>query len=228
MAAKADIDATIRLAALAGRARCNPADIPAGLVAAAVDLIRAVGQNPAPTEHWASPPKPKKQPAPAADVPPFITAAFEQIEHSNTAFAPTTGLLRELHRALGDRITDRALLVSEQLRSPDAGTRLDGIRMAGDVMKGFRGDHSALIHQIADQLSGPVEVAAEATAVWAPATGSPSRPAKRWPNASPTTTATSTTARDSGQQTSPDCDAPTRRRYWPWPASATPARCRAS
>lgn len=165
LAANASIDATIRLAALAGRARCTPAAIPAGLVASAVDLIHAVGQNPSPTEQWASPPKPKNQPAPAADVPPFITAAFEQIEHSNTVFAPTTGLLRELHQALGDRITDRAVLLSEQLRSPDAGTRLDGIRMAGDVMKGFRGDHSALIQQIADQLAGPAQVAAEAASV---------------------------------------------------------------
>ena len=165
LAADASIDATLRLAALAGRARCTPADIPTGLVASVVDLIRAVGQNPAPIKQWATPSKPKKQPAPNADVPPFITAAFEQIEHSNTVFAPTTGLLRELHRALGDRIADRALLVSEQLRSPDAGTRLDGIRMAGDLMKAFRGDHSTLILLIADQLSGPAQVAAEAATI---------------------------------------------------------------
>ncbi|WP_194924131.1 HEAT repeat domain-containing protein [Catenulispora pinisilvae] len=165
LAANTGVDVTIRLAALSGRARCTPDDVPAGLVASAVDLIRAVGQSPAPTEQWANQPKPKKQPAPAAGVPPFVTAAFEQIEHSNTVFAPTTGLLRELHQALGDRITDRALLLSEQLRSPDAGTRLDGIRMAGDMMTKWRGDHSALILLIADRLRGPAQVAAEAATV---------------------------------------------------------------
>lgn len=167
LAAETDRDAAVRLAALAARARVAPADIPPGLVEAAVTLIRATGENPAPAEQWAAPAKKSASaPAPAAPgVPPHITEAFEHLERSTTVYAPTTALLKNLHQALDSRVADRTMLLTAQLAGPDRGTRLEGIRMAGQMMTAWRGDHSTLIYAIARQLAGPAQIAAEAATV---------------------------------------------------------------
>ncbi|MFH8934118.1 hypothetical protein [Streptomyces griseosporeus] len=81
-------------------------------------------------------------------------------------YAPTTALLRSFHEALGARVRERTALLAEQLISPDAGSRLDAVRMSGELMRTWRGDHTRLLLLVADQLTtADEEVAAEAAAV---------------------------------------------------------------
>jgi HEAT repeat protein len=134
-------------------------------VPAAISLLRQIAEAPTPPQVWAGPPR-RKTPVTAGGAPPHVVAAFEHLEQLNTVYAPTTDLLRSFHGALGSRTADRAALLAVQMRSPDPGTRLDAIRMAGDLMQAWRGDHSTLITLVAGQLDAEsCQVAAEAAAV---------------------------------------------------------------
>jgi hypothetical protein len=165
LAADSTVDPTTRLAALAHRSRCAPERIGPDTVPAAISLLRQIAEAPTPPEVWAGPPR-GKAPVTAGGAPPQVVAAFERLEELNAIYAPTTNLLRTFHTALDSRTADRAALLAEQLRSPDPGTRLDAIRMAGDLMQVWRGDHSTLITLVAGQLDAEsCEVAAEAAAV---------------------------------------------------------------
>ncbi|MGW0086883.1 hypothetical protein [Streptomyces sp. NPDC003393] len=57
-------------------------------------------------------------------------------------------------------------MLGEQLSSPDPGSLLEAVRMSGELMRAWRGDHARLLLLVADQLtSADREVAAEAAAV---------------------------------------------------------------
>ncbi|MFF4958733.1 hypothetical protein [Streptomyces sp. NPDC001222] len=67
-------------------------------------------------------------------------------------YAPTTALLRTFHEALGARVPERTEVLAEQLSSPDPGSRLD-VRMSGELMRAWRGDHTRFLRLVTDQLT---------------------------------------------------------------------------
>lgn len=104
----------------------------------------------------------------AADLGAEVVAALAGPERIPRVHAPSGGLLWCLHDMLGGRVAERAAVLAEQLRSPDAGWRLDAIRMSGDLMTRWRGDHSDLIRLLARQaVDDDLEVAAAAAALLA-------------------------------------------------------------
>lgn len=149
-----------RLAALIHRARCTPDAIGDDLVPAAIGLLREIAEAAPPEQPW---PEPPPVAPPADGVPPFVAAAFEDLDRSNRRYALTTDPLRTLHQLLGARVSQRTDLLVEQLGSPEPGVRLDAIRMTSDLLGSWRGDHDALIRVVAAQLGASnLEVAAEA------------------------------------------------------------------
>ncbi|WP_445530015.1 HEAT repeat domain-containing protein [Streptomyces cyslabdanicus] len=152
-----------RLAALVQRARCAPDEIGEDLVAAAVGLLRETTRA-IPVRRIA--PAPSRPTAPTDGVAPQIVAAFEDLDRHTRVYAPTTALLRTFHEALGARVPERTAVLAEQLTSPDPGSRLDAVRMSGELMRTWRGDHTRLLLLVTDQLTtADQEVAAEAAAV---------------------------------------------------------------
>jgi HEAT repeat protein len=152
-----------RLAALIQRARCAPDEIGEDVVPAAVGLLRETARA-IPVRPIASAPS---RPAASTDtIAPQIVAAFEDLDRHTRVYAPTTVLLRTFHEALGARVPERTAVLAEQLSSPDPGARLDAVRMSGELMRTWRGDHTRLLLLVADQLTtADEEVAAEAAAV---------------------------------------------------------------
>jgi hypothetical protein len=229
LAADRAVDPTTRLAALAHRSRCAPEHIGPDAVPAAIGLLRQIAEAPTPPEVWADPPR-RKTPVTAGGAPPQVVAAFERLEQLNAVYAPTTDLLRTFHRALDSRTADRAALLAEQLRSPDPGTRLDAIRMAGDLMRAWRGDHSTLITLVAGQLDAEsCEVAAEAAAVLESChpLAEPAREtlAERVAAQRAVHGSDVWAAPDEGLRRMRGCAEPTRMRSGPWPGSATTGPC---
>ncbi|MGW6739096.1 HEAT repeat domain-containing protein [Streptomyces sp. NPDC055013] len=156
-------DSTTRLAALVQQTHCAPEEIGEDVVLAAVDLLResarALPVRPIP-------PAPSLPTAPSDTVAPQIVAAFEDLDRHTRVYAPTTALLRTFHEALGPRVPERTAVLAEQLASPDPGSRLDAIRMGGELMRAWRGDHSRLLRLVAGQLATDApEIVAEAAAV---------------------------------------------------------------
>ncbi|WP_203923788.1 hypothetical protein [Rugosimonospora africana] len=158
-----DLEPEIRLAALAERALCVPDAINPDLVPTTAALVHRIALNPLPPSVWAGPPR---QTTPVTGAPPQIADAFRQLEYHNAVYTPTTDLLRTFHTALGARVADRTALLTAQLDSVDPGSRLRALRMAGDLMRNSRGDHSTLIRRVATQLDDAnFEVSAEAADV---------------------------------------------------------------
>ncbi|MFI5569205.1 HEAT repeat domain-containing protein [Streptomyces sp. NPDC051740] len=152
-------DADVRLAALVHHARCVPEAVGDGTVPAAIGLLRRL--TPAP------PPRTDEKrcrsgsgtractPAPdtaSPDTPPQIVAAFADMDRHNRVHAPTTPLLRALHRVLDHRVPERTALLTEQLRSPDPAVRFDAIGMARDLIGSWRGNHARLVTLVAECL----------------------------------------------------------------------------
>lgn len=166
LAADPAVDPGTRLAAVVQQARCAPERIGKDAVPAAIGLLNDMAHTTVPTEQWADPPRRTTPPESANDVPPQVTAAFEDLDRHRSIHAPTTELLRTFHTALGPRIPERTALLTQQLRGPDPGSRVDALRMSADLMKSWRGDHCALIMLVAEQLDATHhQVAAEAAAV---------------------------------------------------------------
>ncbi|MEE1757821.1 HEAT repeat domain-containing protein [Streptomyces sp. SP18BB07] len=152
-----------RLAALVQRARCAPDEIGGDVVPAAVVLLRETA-GALPVRPIA--PAPIRPAASTDTVAPQIVAAFEDLDRHTRVFAPTAVLLRTFHEVLGARLPERTAVLAEQLSSPDPGSRLDAVRMSGELMRTWRGDHTRLLLLVADQLTtADEEVAAEAAAV---------------------------------------------------------------
>jgi hypothetical protein len=158
------LEPELRLAAVAQRARCSPQYVTSGLVSTATALLSLIAEDPVAVSSWADP-SPDEPTPPSGDVPPHIADAFTQLGRVNKVHAPVTEHLRTLHTALGGRVTERTTLLARQLQDPAPGSRLDAIRMAGQLMTSQRGDHSALIRLVAGQLDSHDEVAAEAADV---------------------------------------------------------------
>ncbi|UXX98011.1 HEAT repeat domain-containing protein (plasmid) [Streptomyces sp. AD2-2] len=166
LAADPTRDPVTRLAALIQRARCAPDAIGDDVVPAALELLRESTR--------VLPVRPITPIAPGAIRPvtsadtiaPQVVAAFEDLDRHSRVSAPTTTLLRTFHEVLGARVLERTAVLSEQLRSPDPGSRLDAVRMSRELIRTWRGDHTRLLLLVADQLSTTDDkVAAEAAAV---------------------------------------------------------------
>lgn len=156
------LDPTTRLAALIQHARCTPDFDAQEATRTAVALLR---EPTAPTGDWWLTPTPAA-PAPTIEpgsAPVEVIAAFEDLDRHATVHSPVTGLLRTFHEVLGARVSERTMLLAEQLRSADPGTRLDALRMGSELIRSGSGGHGPLVELIGAQLADPYpEVVAEA------------------------------------------------------------------
>ena len=69
--------------------------------------------------------------------------------------APTGRPLRDLSDALAGRVVDRVTLIEDQLRHPDPHRRIEALRLAGQLMRGWRGSYESLVTLIGGHLSAP-------------------------------------------------------------------------
>ncbi|GAA4952410.1 hypothetical protein HD597_000350 [Nonomuraea thailandensis] len=163
------IDPGTRLAAVVHRARCAPEQIREETVAAVIELLRELQHELTPDETWWA--EPPSRMSPADGTPPQVLAAFDDLDRRDRVHALTTDLLQTFHQALDARVPERTELLAQQSCSRDPGARLDAIRMSGELINTWRGDHGLLVELIARHLGpagqeGPwLEVAAEAAAV---------------------------------------------------------------
>ena len=164
-------DPDTRLAVLVQRARCVPDSIDDQTVPTVIGLLRQVTPAPRPEQALGdqNPSRPcacEAEPEPDPDVPGHIAAAFADLDRRGRVHALTTPLLVAFHEALDARLDDRTALLTEQLRSPDPGTRYDAIGMARSLITSWRGDHLRLVRLIGDCLlprdSSTAAAAAEA------------------------------------------------------------------
>ncbi|MFI9324809.1 HEAT repeat domain-containing protein [Kitasatospora aureofaciens] len=163
LAADHSLDADIRLAALVHRAACAPEAIDADLVPTATDLLQQLTPGPEPEPEYEDRARladcgqcacadVPAEPTPAQNVPPQIAAIFADLDRQGRVHAPTTELLTTFHRVLDARVPERTVLLTTQLRSPDAATRYDAIAMTWDLIRSWRGDHTGLVLLLADCL----------------------------------------------------------------------------
>ncbi|MFE5912168.1 PBS lyase [Streptomyces wedmorensis] len=147
--ARAAHDPGLRLAALAQRARCAPADIPDDVVPWVTRLLEEIRTA-------------AQRPGTGADghrsaAPTLIGQVRELLEeHAAGRPAPwTEELLRTLHTALDDRVDDRIALILAQLRSPDWGQRSDAIWLCGGLIRLWRGRYEEVVRLVGAQLHDP-------------------------------------------------------------------------
>jgi HEAT repeat protein len=152
-----DGDPVTRLACLVHRARCPSYGVRDDLASGAVEALRLIAEAPPPDLSWTTPPRWEP-----VEVRSDLPAAYKDLREAVIVYAPTTKVLFTLHHLLGDRVADRTAVVLEQLRSPDPGTRLDAVPMAGSLVS-RRSDHTSLIERIGELLvTDRPEIAAEA------------------------------------------------------------------
>ncbi|WP_086828876.1 PBS lyase [Streptomyces sp. NRRL B-24572] len=146
--ARAAHDPGLRLAALAQRARCAPADIPDDVVPWVTGLLEEIRTS---ANRPASPGTER------AATPTLIGQVRELLEeHAAGRPAPwTEELLRTLHAALDDRVDDRIALIVAQLRSPDWGQRSDAIWLCGGLIRVWRGRYEEVVRLVGAQLQDP-------------------------------------------------------------------------
>ncbi|MGW4759766.1 hypothetical protein [Streptomyces chartreusis] len=102
LAADTAQDPATWLAALVQQVRCAPEEIGEDVVPAAVGLLRETARA---LPSWPIAPTPTLPTASSDGVAPQIVAAFEDLDRHTRVHAPTTGLLRTFHDALGARVT---------------------------------------------------------------------------------------------------------------------------
>ncbi|MGY0466646.1 HEAT repeat domain-containing protein [Kitasatospora sp. cg17-2] len=160
LATEPSLDADIRLAALVHRAASTPETIGTDLVPTATALLHQLAPEPEeepdaePTAcgQCAACTAAATEPAPNPTVPPQLAAVFADLDRHGRTHAPTTELLTTLHHVLDDRVAERTALLTAQLTHPDRATRHDAIPMAKNLIHTWRGDHTHLVHLLADQL----------------------------------------------------------------------------
>ncbi|MFC8368313.1 HEAT repeat domain-containing protein [Streptomyces sp. NPDC057239] len=132
-------DAPVRLAALTHRALIAPDRDTPDLVPRAITLLREITVTPTAEKpcdgcRWCrmSSYVRGREVVPTVR-PAHLAADFFDPDHVWEEHSPLSSVLRALHTALGDRISDRTALLVAQLTSPDAATRYDAIAMAQDL-----------------------------------------------------------------------------------------------
>lgn len=124
-----------RLAALGQLALGAPERLPAGLVPTAVRLLRER------TEHRSAGPDRAE-----------TDTLVGRIRRLRPSDEEGSSLLRTLHRALDDRVTDRIALLVGQLSSPGALDRCNAVRMSAGLFREWRADFTAPVALIGAQL----------------------------------------------------------------------------
>ncbi|MDN3260780.1 hypothetical protein QWJ26_13345 [Streptomyces sp. CSDS2] len=130
-------DAPVQLSALTHRFQLDPDKNGFDVVPRAIAHLREITATPAagtPCDgcRWCETSSRGRSVAPMVR-PVHLAADFFDPEHSWEEHSPVSSVLRALHTALGDRITERTDLLIAQLTSPDAATRYDAIVMAEDL-----------------------------------------------------------------------------------------------
>ncbi|WP_264933825.1 HEAT repeat domain-containing protein, partial [Streptomyces sp. A012304] len=124
-----------RLAALGQLAVCAPELLPADLVTTVVGLVAERSAR-----------RPAPEPAPAGAT---LADRLRRLRPSDEEGAL---LLRSLHTALGDRLPERTALLHGQLTSPAATDRCTGVWLSASLLREWRGDHSATVAGLGEQL----------------------------------------------------------------------------
>ncbi|GGW64738.1 HEAT repeat domain-containing protein [Streptomyces caelestis] len=114
----------LRLAALGQLAQCAPQSLPADLVPTVVRLLRDRSGQRACGRH--------AQDSPGVDT---LAGRLRRLRPSDEEGAR---LLRTLHSALDDRVSDRVALLCGQLTSPDALDRCNAVWMAAGLLREWR------------------------------------------------------------------------------------------
>ncbi|MBK6010728.1 HEAT repeat domain-containing protein [Streptomyces sp. MBT53] len=132
-------DPGLRLAALGQLACCAPDLLPADLVPTVVDLL---GER---SEQRRSGLRAQDY----IDGPDTLAGRLRRLRPSDEEGAQ---LVRTLHTALGGRVADRIALLEGQLTAPDPTDRCNGVWMSAGLFREWRGDHSALVALVGEQL----------------------------------------------------------------------------
>ncbi|SER67400.1 hypothetical protein SAMN04487983_102041 [Streptomyces sp. yr375] len=127
-----------RLAALGQLATCAPGRLPADLVPTVLGLL---GERSA--HH------PCRPGAAGASA---VHSLVDRLRRLRPSDEEGTRLLRTLHTALDDRLPDRIALLHGQLRSPCPTDRCNAVLLAAALLREWRGDHSATVALIGEQL----------------------------------------------------------------------------
>lgn len=132
-------DPGLRLAALGQLADCAPDLLPADLVPTVVDLL---GKR---SERRRSGLRARDD----IDCPDTLAGRLRRLRPSDEEGAR---LVRTLHTALGGRVAERIALLEGQLTAPDSTDRCNGVWMSAGLFREWRGDHSALVALVGEQL----------------------------------------------------------------------------
>ncbi|MCX4759889.1 HEAT repeat domain-containing protein [Streptomyces sp. NBC_01275] len=128
-----------RLAALGQLAACAPERLPADLVAVVLGLLRerSARRRRCPI------------PSPAAADAPSLVDRLRRLRPSDEE---GTRLLRTLHTALDDRLSDRIALLHGQLTSPEPTDRCNAVLLSAALFREWRGGHDATVASIGERL----------------------------------------------------------------------------
>jgi hypothetical protein len=171
LAALAADDPALRLGTLAQLGLTAPDALPPDIVRqvlAAMDEAydsREFAKDPDPAQLWfkfppvVEPPPPRTAPTvavePTASKPSRLAAIREisERERKGKRLPWMRDVLWDLHTALGDRIAERLELLTAPLQAPEWERRIDAVREASSLVRGWRADYRDLIALIGDQLA---------------------------------------------------------------------------
>ncbi|WP_262062794.1 HEAT repeat domain-containing protein [Streptomyces sp. STR69] len=134
-------DPGLRLAALGQLAGCAPDLLPADLVPT---VVRLLGER---SERRRSGPS-----TPAESGPPEPDTLAGRLRRLRPSDEEGAQIVRTLHTALGGQVTYRVALLEGQLTAPDSTDRCNGVWMSAGLFREWRGDHSALVALVGEQL----------------------------------------------------------------------------
>ncbi|WP_299528999.1 HEAT repeat domain-containing protein [uncultured Streptomyces sp.] len=161
----------LRLAALAQLARCGPDELPGDLVTRVDGLLRELRTAPPRVPAGADRAAERTPPTDGtADTAPEDAGTPEPAAPEDTGAAGgrsapwACDLLRTLHTGLDDRVAVRTALLVGQVQSPEPTQRIDAVRMAGGLVRAWRGSYEELVRLVGRRLADPEPRAAEAAA----------------------------------------------------------------
>ncbi len=144
-------DPEARLTALDELAHSAPRSLPENTAEIALGAMRHAYERKAAVAE-AAVPEPGR---PRTDTMVSYLRELEATHYANADTDETPGLLRRLHRRLGDRTDIRFPLLMDQLGSPDWGQRMAAINMCGEVLTGWRAPDDEPVIALARQLREP-------------------------------------------------------------------------
>nr|WBO76358.1 HEAT repeat domain-containing protein [Streptomyces sp. SBE_14.2] len=128
-----------RLAALGQLAGCAPDRTPPDLVPTALGLLRERSE--------------RRARRAVVCTRPYSDTLVGRLRRLRPSDEEGSHLLRTLHQALDDRVTDRIALLVGQLRSPDWADRCNAVWMSGPLLRAWRADFSEPVALIGAQLA---------------------------------------------------------------------------